>query len=49
MLLFSIPFIGLIVWYAIVDPFMVVRNYKDYFPSAPAKSVPTMLFVELSL
>lgn len=30
--LFSLPFIGLIVWYTIVDPFMVVRNYKDYFP-----------------
>lgn len=32
-LVFFIPFFGMLVWYLVEDPFMVVRFYDDYFPS----------------
>ena len=31
-ILFLLPFAGLLLWYSIEDPFMVVRNYENYCP-----------------
>lgn len=29
-ILLAIPFLGLIIWYVVKDPFMVIRTYDDY-------------------
>lgn len=33
-----LPFLGMILWYVIADPFMVVRRYSDYFPQQSFRS-----------